>query len=64
MQVTMEDGTEYPLHDHLRDGHKKGTQGFTEEYLRGLHRTLHQRKRDPIPEHTHPEDEASAASLP
>jgi hypothetical protein len=61
-QVTMDDGSEYPLLDHLRDEHKKGTRGFTEEYLRGLHHTLHQRKRDPVPEHTHPEDDASSTN--
>jgi hypothetical protein len=60
-QVTMDDGSEHPLLDHLRDVHKKGTRGFTEEYLHNLHQTLHQRRRDPLPEHTHPEDGASAA---
>jgi hypothetical protein len=50
----MPDGSESDLIDHLRDGHKKGTRGFTEEYLANLHVTLHQRKRDPIPEHDHP----------
>jgi hypothetical protein len=37
--------------------HQKGTKGFTDEYLASLHRTLHQRKHDPLPEHSHPEDE-------
>jgi len=62
-QITMEDGSEHPLLDHLRDVHKKGTRGFTEEYLHNLHQTLHQRKREPLPEHTHPEDGASAVDL-
>jgi len=52
--ITMEDGTEQPLPDHLRDGHHKGIRGFTEEYLATMHRTLHQRGHDPEPEHTHP----------
>ena len=61
-QVTMEDGTESPLVDHIRDVHQKGTRGFTEEYLASLHRMLHQRKREPDlePEHRHP-DPAGAA---
>jgi hypothetical protein len=53
--VTMEDGTEHPLLDHLRDWHQKGTRGYTEEYLARLHRTLHQRDHSPEPEHTHPD---------
>jgi hypothetical protein len=55
-QVTMEDGTESPLVDHMRDAHQKGTRGFTEEYLASLHYTLHQRKREPEEEleHRHP----------
>lgn len=53
--VIMDDGTEHPLLDHLRDLHQKGTRGFTEEYLVNLHRILHQRDRDPEPEHSHPE---------
>jgi hypothetical protein len=59
-RVTMEDGTEQALLDHLRDGHQKGTRGFTEEYLANLHRILHQRKREPEPEHEHPGDRAAA----
>jgi hypothetical protein len=56
-QVTMEDGTESPLVDHMRNAHQKGTLGFTEEYLANLHLTLHQRKREPEEEleHRHPE---------
>jgi hypothetical protein len=60
-QVHMEDGTELSLLDHLRDGHHKGTRGFKEDFLRDLHRTLHQRKReddDAEPSHEHPGDEA------
>jgi hypothetical protein len=58
-QVTNEDGTEADLIEHLRHVHQKGTKGFTNEYLATLHKTLHQRKRDPELEleHTHPEDE-------
>jgi hypothetical protein len=58
--VIMEDGTESPLLDHMRDVHQKGTRGFTEEYLATLHRTLHQRRREPAPEHTHPAPEEPA----
>ena len=53
-QVTMSDGTETDLVEHLRLVHQKGTRGFTEEYLATLHDSLHQRKRDPLPEHDHP----------
>jgi hypothetical protein len=53
-QVTNEDGTESDLIDHLVEVHQKGTKGFTDEYLASLHTMLHQRKRDPLPEHTHP----------
>jgi hypothetical protein len=56
-QVTNEDGTEADLIEHLSNTHKKGTKGFTDEYLASLHETLHQRKREPELEHTHPEDE-------
>jgi hypothetical protein len=58
-QVTMDDGTESPLEDHMRDAHQKGTRGVTEDYLANLHLTLHQRKHEPDMEpenpHTHPE---------
>ena len=60
-QVTMEDGTELPLLDHLRDAHQKGTQGLTEEFLHKLHRTLHQPKRGSEPEHEHPGTEEGEA---
>lgn len=52
-QVTMSDGTETDLIEHLRLVHQKGTRGFTEEYLATLHDSLHARKRDPLPEHDH-----------
>ena len=53
-QVTNEDGTEADLIEHLSHIHQKGTKGFTAEYLATLHTTLHQRKREPQPEHRHP----------
>jgi hypothetical protein len=56
-QVIMEDGSESPLGDHLREEHRKGTRGLTDEYLSNLHRTLHHRKREPQPEHQHPDDD-------
>ena len=60
----MQDGTEQELTDHLRDTHHKGTRGFTDEYLRNLHRTLHQRTReDAEPEHRHPDDEVTNGPL-
>jgi hypothetical protein len=54
-QVTNEDGTAADLADHLTLDHKKGTRGFTDEYLANLHKMLHTRRRDPLPEHGHPE---------
>lgn len=63
-QVTMEDGTEASLLDHLRDVHQKGTRGFTEEYLANLHRTLHQRNREPELAHIHPGSEEPAQESP
>lgn len=63
-QVTMEDGTEQELLGHLRDAHRKGTRGLTEEYLSNLHRGLHQRTRkDAEPVHSHPEDEPALGGL-
>ena len=59
-QVTNEDGTEGDLTEHLGSVHQKGTNGFTDEYLASLHKTLHQRRREPQPEHTHPGDEQDA----
>lgn len=49
-RVTMEDGTEHSLLDHLRERHQKGTRGCTGEYLANLH----QRNHEPEPGHTHP----------
>ena len=60
-QVTNDDGTEADLIEHLRHLHQKGTKGYTDEYLANLHKTLHQRQRDPIPEHSHPGDEPAGA---
>lgn len=54
-QITNEDGSEADLIDHLGSVHQKGTQGFTDDYLASLHKTLHQRRRDPEPEHSHPD---------
>jgi hypothetical protein len=61
-QVTNSDGTEADLIEHLSLVHLKGTKGFTDEYLANLHKTLHDRKRDPLPEHTHPADLAEEAA--
>lgn len=52
MTVTLEDGTELPIHDHMRDSHRKGTQGLSEEFLASVHRVLHQRHAPDL-EHTH-----------
>ena len=57
-QVILEDGSESPLSDHLREVHRKGTRGLSEEFLASLHKTLHQGKREPQPEHEHPDDDA------
>ena len=62
-QVTNQDGTEGDLIEHLRHIHQKGTKGYTDEYLANLHKTLHQRKRDPLPEHFHPGDESGDESV-
>jgi len=58
-QVIMEDESENPLGDHLREVHRKGTRGLTDDYLASLHRTLHHHKREPQPEHEHehPDDD-------
>ena len=57
-QIQMDDGSQLPLLDHLRDEHQKGTRGFTEEYLLNLHRRLHQRDREDTElAHIHPGDE-------
>lgn len=63
-QVTNEDGSEADLIDHLGSMHQKGTKGFTDDYLASLHKTLHQRRREPLPEHTHPEDGPDASGEP
>ena len=52
-QVKMADGTQTDLIEHLQVEHKKGTAGFTDEYLATMHDSLHQRRRDPFPEHDH-----------
>ena len=56
-QVINDDGSEADIIEHLGIMHQKGTKGFTADYLAKLHKTLHQRRRDPLPEHTHPGDE-------
>ncbi|HEX9042476.1 MAG TPA: hypothetical protein VF838_15840 [Trebonia sp.] len=56
-QAANEDGSEVNLVEHLSHVHQQGTRGFTDDYLANLHKMLHQRKREPLPEHTHPEDE-------
>ena len=54
-QVIRDDGTEGTIGDHMREDHRKGTRGLTDEYLSGMHRTLHQANRAPAPEHAHPD---------
>jgi len=66
-EVKMTDGTEADLIEHLSHVHQKGTKGFTEEYLANMHLTLHQSRREPQPEHTHPDvlaESAASAALP
>jgi hypothetical protein len=53
-QVILDDGNENTITDHLRDDHRKGTRGMNDEYLSTMHRTLHQRKQEPVPDHAHP----------
>jgi hypothetical protein len=53
-QVVLEDGTKSAVTDHLREDHRKGTRGMNEEYLAGLHATLHEPGREPEPGHAHP----------
>lgn len=62
--VTMPDGTEQALPDHLHEAHQKGTKGLTEEFLSNLHRTLHQPDRDSAPGHEHIQDEAPQDDAP
>jgi DNA polymerase IIIc chi subunit len=57
VKVTNEDGSVADVAEHLSSEHRKGTKGFTEEYLAHLHRTLHQRRRDEELPHRHPEEE-------
>jgi hypothetical protein len=52
----MPDGTETDLIEHLRAEHKKGTAGYTDEYLATLHGKLHGPRREPLPEHDHDHD--------
>jgi hypothetical protein len=52
--VTNEDGSDADLLEHLGNVHQKGTNGLSEDYLANLHHTLHQRRREPLLEHTHP----------
>lgn len=61
-QITMEDGTRQELTEHLHGEHQKGTRGFTEDYLRNLHVTLHQRNRSTELEHSHPMEGSSSES--
>ena len=53
-QVIKDDGSQATISDHLREDHRKGTRGLNDEYLNGVHRTLHQANREPSPEHAHP----------
>jgi hypothetical protein len=54
-QVTNDDGTAGDLAGHLSSEHRKGTNGYTDEYLANLHTMLHQRRRDEPLAHSHPE---------
>lgn len=53
-QVNLEDGSQQPLLDHLREVHHKGTNGLSEEYLGSMHRALHGKSAEEL-EHSHPE---------
>jgi hypothetical protein len=53
-QVIKDDGTQATISDHLHEDHRKGTRGLSDDYLSGVHRTLHQAKHQPAPEHAHP----------
>jgi len=61
VKVINEDGSLADLAEHLGSEHRKGTKGFTEEYLAHLHQTLHQRRREVELEHRHPDDEQPVA---
>jgi len=52
MTVILEDGTEEPIHDHMRNSHSKGTTGLSEEFLGNVHQLLHQRDAPDL-EHIH-----------
>jgi hypothetical protein len=54
MTVMLDDGTEEPIHSHMREVHGKGTQGLTEEFLGNMHEMLHQRHAPDL-EHIHAE---------
>ena len=49
--ITMQDGTEKSLHEHLRDDHHKGTRGYTDTFLGRMHTQLHDHKHEA--DHTH-----------
>jgi hypothetical protein len=53
-QVIKDDGSQATISDHLREDHRKGTRGLSDDYLSGVHRTLHQAKHQTTPEHAHP----------
>lgn len=55
--ITMQDGTEKSLHEHLRDDHQKGTRGYTDTFLGRMHTQLHDHKHEA--EHTHTVPEAA-----
>jgi hypothetical protein len=52
--ITMQDGTEMALDEHLGNDHSKGTRGFTEDFLERMHAQLHDHKHE-APEHAHAE---------
>ena len=52
MTVILEDGTEEPIHEHMRDSHSKGTTGLSDEFLGNVHEMLHQRQAPDL-EHMH-----------
>ena len=52
MTVILEDGSEEPIHDHMRDSHNKGILGLSEEFLGNVHQMLHQRHAPDL-EHIH-----------
>jgi hypothetical protein len=50
--ITMQDGTEMTLDEHLGSDHRKGTRGFTDAFLERMHTQLHDHKHE-APEHAH-----------